>query len=207
MTTLGQAVKKYPDHSYTYVALGRVWLEKAQPRPDRVDLGKALGALEEAIGTDNSSEALTLFGRALLLTQDLDLAERVLQEATEKRPADALAFYYLADAAERRGNVDMARRALLDYRALEGDSPDAARRAALAVRIGDLSMKLRDGAAAVTWYQRAIEADGADAPLLVRVADAQLLSGDRDAARATVALAIERDPKNRAAVLLQRRIK
>jgi tetratricopeptide (TPR) repeat protein len=205
--TLRQAVERYPDHKYTYVALGRVWLEKTQPHPDRVDLSKALEALEEAIGTDNSSEAMTLFGRALLLTQDVELAERVLQQATEKRPADALAFYYLADAAERRGNANMARGALLDYRALEGDSPEAGRRAALAVRIGDLSMKLRDGGSAVTWYQRAIEADGADAPLLVRVADAQLLSGDRDAARATVALALERDPLNRAAVVLQRRIK
>jgi tetratricopeptide (TPR) repeat protein len=207
VTTLGQAVEKYPDHSYTYVALGRVWLEKAQPHPDRVDLSKALGALEEAIGTDDSSEAMTLFGRALLLTQDVELAERVLQQATEKRPADPLAFYYLADAAERRGNAAIARRALLDYRALEGDPADARRRAALAGRIADLSMQLRDGAAAVTWYQRAIEADGADAPLLVRVAEAQLLSGDRDAARSTVALALERDPANRAAVLLQRRIK
>ena len=207
VTTLKQAVEKYPDHSYTYVALGRVWLEKAQAHPDRVELSKALGALEEAIGTDNSSEAMTLFGRALLLTQDVELAERVLQQATEKRPAEALAFYYLADAAERRGNAEVARRALLDYRALEGDPPDARRRASLAGRIADLSMKLRDGGAAVTWYQRAIEADGADAPLLVRVAEAQLLSGDRDAARATVALALERDPANRAAVLLQRRIK
>jgi tetratricopeptide (TPR) repeat protein len=207
VTTLGQAVKKYPDHSYTYVALGRVWLEKAQPHPDRVDLSKALGALEEAIGTDNSSEAMTLFGRALLLTQDVELAERVLQQATEKRPADALAFYYLADAAERRGNAEVARRALLDYRALEGDPPDARRRASLAIRIADLSMQLRDGAAAVTWYQRAVEADGADAPLLVRVAEAQLQSGDRDAARATVMLALEKDPANRAGRLLEGRIK
>jgi tetratricopeptide (TPR) repeat protein len=207
VTTLGQAAEKYPDHSYTYVALGRVWLEKTQPHPDRVDLSKALEALEEAIGTDNSSEAMTLFGRALLLTQDVELAERVLQEATEKRPADALAFYYLADAAERRGNAETARRALLDYRALEGDSPDARRRAALAIRIADLSLKLGDAAAAITWYQRGIEADGADAPLLVRVAEAQLQSGDRDAARATVALALEKDPVNRAGRLLARRVR
>jgi tetratricopeptide (TPR) repeat protein len=207
VTTLRQAAEKYPDHSYTYVALGRVWLEKAQPHADRVDLSKALGALEEAIGTDNSSEAMTLFGRVLLLTQDLELAERVLQEATEKRPADPLAFYYLADAAERCGHAEVARRALLDYRALEGDPSDAGRRASLAVRIADLSMQLRDGAAAVTWFQRAVEADGADAPLLVRVAEAQMLSGDPDAARATVALALEKDPANRAGRLLQRQIR
>jgi uncharacterized protein HemY len=101
----------------------------------------------------------------------------------------------------------VARRALLDYRALEGDPSDAGRRASLAVRIADLSMQLRDGAAAVTWFQRAVEADGADAPLLVRVAEAQMLSGDPDAARATVALALEKDPANRAGRLLQRQIR
>src|SRR5204863_4109644 len=46
VTTLGRAAEQYPDHPYTYVALGRVWLEKAQPRADRVDLSKALGALQ-----------------------------------------------------------------------------------------------------------------------------------------------------------------
>lgn len=207
VTRLREAVEKYPDHSYTYVALGRVWLEKAQPRPDRVDLSKALEALEGAIGTDNSSEALMLFGRALLLTEDVELAERVLQQATEKLPADPLAFYYLADAAERRGHSDVARRALLDYRALEGDYPDARRRAALAIRIADLSMKLGDGPTAVTWFQRAIETDGADAALLVRLAEAQVRSGDSEAARATLAQALEKDPTNRAARILQRRIK
>ena len=29
----GSAAEQFPDHPYTYVALGRVWLEKAQPRP------------------------------------------------------------------------------------------------------------------------------------------------------------------------------
>jgi tetratricopeptide (TPR) repeat protein len=204
---LRQAAEKYPDHSYTFVALGRLWLEKAQPRPDRVDLSKALEALEGAIGTDNSSEALMLFGRALLLTEDIELAERVLQQATEKLPAEPLAFYYLADAAERRGDTDVARRALLDYRALEGDPPDPRQRGALANRIADLSMKLGDGPTAVNWYKRAIEADGADAPLLVRVAEAQVQSGDREAARATLAQALEKDPVNRAARILQGRIK
>jgi tetratricopeptide (TPR) repeat protein len=101
VTTLGHAAERYPDNAYAYVALGRVWLEKAQPHADRVDLSKALGALQEAVGNDDSSEALTLFGRALLLSQDVEAAETVLQEATEKLPADPQAFYYLADAAER----------------------------------------------------------------------------------------------------------
>ena len=39
-----------PTSRYTYVALGRVWLETAQARGDRVELGKALEALEQAVG-------------------------------------------------------------------------------------------------------------------------------------------------------------
>jgi len=99
--TLGRAAERYPAYRYTYVALGRVWLESAQAGGDRVALSKALGALEQAVGTDNSSEAMTLFGRALLMTSDEDSAERMLENATLKEPADPLAFYYLADAAER----------------------------------------------------------------------------------------------------------
>jgi tetratricopeptide (TPR) repeat protein len=206
VTTLGKAADTYPDHAYTYVALGRVWLEKAQPHPDPVDLSKALGALQEAIGTDNSSEALMLFGRALLLAQDEERAETVLQQAAEKLPADPLAFYYLAEAAERCGHADIARRALLDYHALEGDDGEGQGRATLAIRLADLSMKLGDAPAAVVWYDRAIQANGGDAALLVRAADAQIRTGALDAARATLVKALEKDPGNRAATVLQRRL-
>ena len=207
VTTLGHAAERYPDNAYAYVALGRVWLERAQPRPDRVDLSKALGALQEAVGNDDSSEALTLFGRALLLSQDAEAAETVLQQATERLPADPQAFYYLADAAERRGHADRARRALVDYRALEGEESDVRRRAAFAGRLANLSMQAGDPAGAVTWYQRALEGPGGDAPLLVKMADAQLRSGAADAARATIEKALERDPFNRDARALLRRIK
>ena len=207
VTTLGHAAERYPDNPYTYVALGRVWLEKAQARTDRVDLSKALGALQEAVGNDDSSEALMLFGRALLLSQNVEAAETVLQQATEKLPVDPQAFYYLADAAERRGHAAAARRALLDYRALEGDDPDARRRAAFAVRLADLSMQAGEPARAVAWYQRALETTSADASLLVKAADAQLRSGATDAARATLEKALEKDPFNREARALLRRMK
>ena len=207
VTTLGDAAERYPDHSYTFVALGRVWLEKAQARTDRVDLGKALGALQEAVGSDDSSEALMLFGRALLLSQNVEAAETVLQQATEKLPADPQAFYYLADAAERRGHAAAARRALLDYRALEGDDPDVRRRAAFDVRLADLSMQAGDPARAVAWYQRALDTTSADAPLLVKAADAQLKNGAPDTARATLEKALEKDPFNRDARALLRRMK
>src|SRR5579872_3454964 len=93
--TLGRATERYPEQAYASVALGRVWLEIAQARNDRVALSKALGALGGAVGSDDSSDALTLFGRALLMTPDVETAERILQEATTKSPVDPLAFYYL----------------------------------------------------------------------------------------------------------------
>jgi tetratricopeptide (TPR) repeat protein len=131
----------------------------------------------------------------------------VLQQATDKLPVDPQAFYYLADAAERRGHADTARRALLDYRGLEGEESDVRRRAAFAVRLADLSMQAGDPARAVAWYLRALDATSADAPLLVRVADAQLRTGAMDDARATLKKALEKDPFNRDARALLRRTK
>jgi tetratricopeptide (TPR) repeat protein len=202
--TLGRAAERYPDHPYAYVALGRVWLEIAQARSDRVALSKALGALEGAVGSDDSSEALMLFGRALLMTSDEETAERMLQDATERRPVEPLAFYYLAEAAERLGHFSIARDALLDYDVLRGDEVDERRRSAHAARLGDLSLKLNEPAVAATYFLRA-SGEG-DAALLARAADAQLRAGETDAARATATKALERDPKNPVALGVLRRI-
>jgi tetratricopeptide (TPR) repeat protein len=202
VTTLGPAAAAYPEHPYTYVALGRVWLEIAQARGDRVALSKALGALEGAVGSDDSSEALTLFGRALLLTSDEETAERMLIAATLKSPVDPLAFFYLADAAERLGHYAIARQAVLDYDVLRGDT-DARQRTAQSARLGDLSLKLNEPAVAAAYFLRA--ADNADSTLLARAADAQLRAGDKDAARATVAKALEKDPLNLLAQTVYRR--
>ncbi|HEX9368192.1 MAG TPA: tetratricopeptide repeat protein [Vicinamibacterales bacterium] len=204
--TLGRAAERYPDYPYAYVALGRVWLEIAQARNDRVALSKAIEALEGAVGSDDSSEALTLFGRALLMTSDEETAERMLQDATQKRPVEPLAFYYLSEAAERLGHYDVARRALLDYEVLHGNEADARRRAAHAARLGDLSIRLNDPAAAATYFLRAAT-DSADAGgLLARAADAQMRAGDKDAARATALKALEKDPANTLALTVQRRV-
>ncbi len=62
---LREAAERFPDHPYAYVALGRVWLETAESTHDRIALSKALGALQEAVGSDDSSEAQMLLGRAL----------------------------------------------------------------------------------------------------------------------------------------------
>ena len=138
------------------------------------------------------------------MTSDEETAERMLQDATQKQPVEPLAFYYLSDAAERLGHYDVARRALLDYEVLRGDQADPRRRSEYAVRLGDLSLRLNEPAAAATYFLRA--ADGTDAALLARAADAQLRAGDKEAARATAAKALERDPTNALALTVQRRV-
>lgn len=208
VTTLRSAVDVYPTHAYTYVALGRVWLDVAQSRGDRIALSKAIGALEGTVtAPDSSSEALTLFGRALLQAGDVEQAERMLLRATGQWPVDPLAFYHLADAASRRGRLSIARDALLDYHALEGDAADPRARAAFATRVADCSLRLGDHAGAVTWFRRAADAGADDAPFLVRFAGAQAAAGDIPAARLTVARALDKAPDNRDARSLQRRLR
>jgi len=203
--TLGTAAERYPNQPYPYVALGRVWLEIAQARHDRVALNKALEALGGSVGRDEGSESLMLFGRALLLSSDAESAERMLLNATRRPPVDPLAYFYLADAAERQGHYGIARQALLDYAALRGDEPDVRKRSAEAVRAGELSLRDGDPAAAAGFFLKAAEDAGSDATLLARAADAQLRAGDRDTARGTVARALEKDPSNLLALSVLRR--
>lgn len=115
---LSDAVQRYPDDAATYVAVGRVWLERAVRGGGRVELGKALQALERGVNNDSNSEALTLLGRALAMAGDLGRAEPVLEQATTRFPVDPDAFRFLADVAQRRGRPGVSQRALLDYAAL-----------------------------------------------------------------------------------------
>ena len=180
-----------------------MWLEIAQARGDRVALSKALEALEGAVGSDDSSEALTLFGRALLLTSDEETAERMLQDATQKTPVESARL--LLPGGRRRAARPLRRRppGAARLRRPCAATADARRRSAQSVRLGDLSLKLNEPAVAATYFLRA--ADGADATLLARAADAQLRAGDKDAARATVAKALEKDPQNLLAQTVYRR--
>ena len=202
--TLGRAAERYPNYPYAYVALGRVWLEVAQQRNDRIALTKALGALEGAIGNDDSSEALMLLGRALLMAGDAAAAERMLRDATLQRPIDPLACAYLANAAERLGHYTLARQALRDYDALRMEEPAAEARSAEAVRMANLSLKIGDAPAAAAEFLRAADDAGGDASLLARAAAAQWRCGERASARATLAKALKKEPSNTIALSLQK---
>ena len=115
----------YPTYPGTYLASGRVWLDVASAGGDRIALSKAIEALQHAVSMDASSAALMLLGRARLMASDPPGAERTLRQATETLPAEPAAFLDLADAADRTGHIQVARRALLDYQSLTGSSePD-----------------------------------------------------------------------------------
>ena len=201
--TLGAAARRYPDYPYTYVALGRVWLDIAQTREDRIALEKALQALHNAARADDNAEALMLLGRALLQASDPQAAEDVLQQAIGKQPAEPMAFVYLANAADQLGHTAIARDALMQYHAIEAGGSEPRRIARFALRIADLSMQLRDYPAAVAWFQRMADAGQADASVLVRLAEAQWRAGSTDGARATLVKALTLDPGNAAAAALR----
>ncbi len=206
---LAATAERFPNDSYTFVALGRIWLEASQSRDDPILLQKAVEALERGASGNASSEALMLLGRALLLHGKPQRAVTLLLDATTKRPVEPLAFAYLADAAEQIGNPTMAREALLGYYALEGDPGDVRRRGQFFQRVGDLSMLVGDMPTAVGWFERAAAADPArvDAAFLVRMAEAQWQSGDPTGAGGTATKALERDPDNRAARALLRKLR
>jgi tetratricopeptide (TPR) repeat protein len=138
--TLGRAAERYPDEPAVYTAIGRVWLEAAEPRNDRVALSKAIEALQPiAASATASSDALALYGRAILLSGDARTAERILLRAADRPPVDPETFRRLADASQRLGHLAVARDALLRYVAL-ADEKDVD--AATTARLANLQQRL-----------------------------------------------------------------
>ncbi len=205
MLTLGNALDRTPNQPLIFGALGRVWLERAQARDDRVDLSKALEALERVASSPGAtSELLTLYGRALIQDGEPDVAERVLQQATTRYPVEPTALVFYAQAAERQNHLDSARQALMDYESLTGDDSEFV---AHARRIASLSLRLDDAETAVEWLQRALATNPADLDLVASLADAQIRAGDANGARASIQRALEREPTNARFLALSHRIK
>jgi tetratricopeptide (TPR) repeat protein len=196
---LGHATERYPDHADAYVALGRLWFDEAR-NGDYVALGKSVEALEHAAAMEPTSKALGLLGEAQLMSADPTVAENILQQAAEKLPADRATYLHLADAAERAGNPDHARRALADYYSL--CPPTDRRRGDIARRIADLSLRVKDQPAAVIWYANAATSYSAPSDLL-DVARAQMRMADKAGAIVTLNRLLERDPENDVAKALR----
>jgi tetratricopeptide (TPR) repeat protein len=203
--TLSSALERTPDHPLLYAALGRVWLDIAQARNDLVALNKALEALERVgSANDATSETLTLYGRALLLSGQVDLAERTLQRATDRYPVEPTAFVFYANAAEQQSHWGAARQAWLQYGALVGDAEGFLARAE---RIATLSLHMNDTATAIEWMERANQVSPADERLVELLAESELRAGDRPAAQATIARGLGKYPKNAALLALSRRLR
>ena len=204
ISALGRAAERYPDSMLVGVARGQVWLELADPGGDEVALKRAMEALQPLAARANaSSEVLTLYGRVLLLSNDAERAERALERATAALPADRDAFMHLSLAAERQGHVEAARNALARFITLLGDDN---RKRGLSAHAADLSLRMNDPAAAVSWGRAAVDPDRPDPGLLATIADAQIRLGHVDAARATIADGLGLDPAHRGLLALRRKI-
>jgi Flp pilus assembly protein TadD len=156
---LANAAQRYPDDRATYVALGRLWLQRAG-HGGRIEVSKALEALDGVVGPESTSEALTLLGRALILSDDLGRAEQTLQQATVRFPVEPSAFLFLSRVLDRRGRSAAADRALLDYAALvPADSLDAS----LLARVADAHLQLGDHEGARRAIATALAKDPANA--------------------------------------------
>ena len=156
--TLGRAVERFPSDPGVYGALGRVWLDAAEMRPDPTALRKALEALSTAAShPDVSSETLSHLGRAWMLSGDMAAAERVLRQAIAKRPVTEHAYRQLATVTAQGGRLEEARDALIRYVALVGDTRPIS---ATAMEIASYSLRLGDARLALTWIDRAAEEAG-----------------------------------------------
>jgi tetratricopeptide (TPR) repeat protein len=204
VVTLRRVAERYPERSSVYVALGHVWLETAEARRDRVALGKALKALEGVARAGSaSSEALTLYGRALLMSGDVVGAQRAFERAAQALPLDVSSLLYLATTAERLGRVSVCRDALVRYAALNGDDANAAARA---FQIGDLSARLGEPAVAATWFRKAADLSGGPPATLFRLADTEARLGHVAAALAAIDQGLSRDPTDARLLALRKRL-
>ena len=201
--TLGSALDRHPNEPEIYRALGKVWLER--PRDDRAFLSKAREALERVASSPAAtSDTLTLYGRALLQEGDVDGAERALQKATTRFPIDPTAFVLYASTAEKQNHLAAARQALIQYSGLTSNDADFVQRA---TRIAALSLRVNEPQTAVRWLTQAVSSNPNDVRLMAALADAQLRAGDREAAQATLARGLEKDPKNPTLLALARRVR
>lgn len=206
VATLKAALDTAVDPSPVNAAIGRVWLKIAEESHERTDaLSAALEALERAASAlTATSETKALYGRALLLSGQLDAAEQLFQQATQRYPVDPDALRQLGGVAARLRHPALARSALITYAALDPSDSDAASSAAT---IGALSIQLNDAQGALPWLQRSLTARPDDLNTLAALAEVQLRTNALDDARSTVARALTLDPQNTRLLDIDRRLR
>ena len=90
---------------------------------------------------------------------------------------------------------------------LEGDDLDPRRRAAVCVRIGELSLQMADIAVAVSYLEQAAPVLGSNADFVLTYAEARWRAGDIEPARAMLDGLLEKEPSHAAARALRRRMR
>lgn len=206
--TLNSALDDSPNDSRIQLAIGRVYLARAERGGDPDATSRAIEALERALGgTARRSEGLALYGRALTLAGKYADAERILRDAVATSPIDLEAFQFLADVAERLGHHVIARDALVNLDALQGDTATPEARRLRARRIGTLSFRAADYREANEYLTFAAEGGLSDPALFAELAQARWLAGDRDGARAALARGLSAYPSDSSLQRLSRTLK
>ncbi|MFN2447108.1 MAG: tetratricopeptide repeat protein [Vicinamibacterales bacterium] len=204
VVALSRGIERFPGAAQVYAALGHLWLEVAQDGTDRVALIKAVGALSSAAArSETSTEALTDYARALMLSGDSATAERILHQAIARVPVPPAAYLYLADLHSRAQRRQAARDALVHYATLVGDQEPLG---SVPRQIATLSARLGEPRVAVRWFERAIDESGSTPGLLAGLADAVAQSGDISRARALVDEGLSIDPADAALLRVKMRL-
>lgn len=182
--TLNGALDASPGDARVLLAIGRVYLARAERTHDADALQRATSNLEKALAASpRSSEALALYGRALSLSGNDVEAERVLRDSVATSPVDPEAFAFLADSAERLGHLPAARDALMNQDVLDGDNAPQPARIDRARRIGELSMRLSEPRIAAPFLSRVVDAKPDDVGTAALLIEARWRLGDTEAAR------------------------
>jgi tetratricopeptide (TPR) repeat protein len=128
LSTLTAALQAAPNDSRILLAIGRVYLTRAERQrgQDPESAERAIEVIERALGGSAPRGAgLALYGRALFVSGNVVDAERILKDAVATSPIETEAFQYLADSAEQLGHHVVARDALLSLISSRGTPPAA----------------------------------------------------------------------------------
>jgi Flp pilus assembly protein TadD len=208
LKVLAAAEAASPGDSRVSLALGRVYLARAERQPDPDTIQLALTSLESALaGTARRSVGLSLYGRAQWLAGHAATAERLLLEATATSPVDPDAYRYLADAAQQLDHPAIAERALRDLDVLEGDTASPTARHNRHRRLGALALEAGHAAVAVRYLTDAIETGQTDATTLGLLAHARWETGDHTGARTALGQALAQAPDDPGLARLSRTIR
>jgi tetratricopeptide (TPR) repeat protein len=171
--TLSRAAEQFPRNPQVFIALSRVWLERALATGDPIDIQKGLEAARQAGPAGLQDRSLQLLtGLAWLHAHEPRRAMRLFEQATSELPIDPAAYTHLADAAEQLRLWTAARNALRRADALALDEHTSVTARARLLRLGNLSMKIGDFEDARQSFLRARQGPN-DALVAMRLAAAE----------------------------------